>query len=87
MTYEQFFISASPSAALKGYMSLKISFLHGFSGDPEGWREVISLLPEYECQALAYPFDLPTEGILVGYSMGGRIAMSSQLPKIITQSP
>lgn len=61
----------------------KLYFLHGFSGDPEDWKEVIELLPEFECTALAYPFELPTAGILVGYSMGGRIALASPLPKII----
>ena len=58
-------------------------FLHGFAGDIEDWSEVIALLPSFDCVPLTYPFNLPPNGILVGYSMGGRIALSSPLPKII----
>jgi 2-succinyl-6-hydroxy-2,4-cyclohexadiene-1-carboxylate synthase len=58
-------------------------FLHGFLGDPKDWDEVIKHLPEYHCIALTYPFKMPTDGILIGYSMGGRIALGSTLPKII----
>ena len=63
--------------------SKKFYFFHGFSGDPEDWEEVIALLPEYQCRALSYPFELPSEGVLIGYSMGGRIASASPLPKIV----
>lgn len=63
-----------------------IYFLHGFAGDPADWDGVIAHLPDYKCQALTYPFVLPTNGILVGYSMGGRIALESHLPKIIISS-
>lgn len=58
-------------------------FLHGFAGDVQDWDAVISFLPSFDCIALSYPFDLPAKGILIGYSMGGRIALSSPLPKII----
>lgn len=61
-------------------------FLHGFAGDPADWDRVIAHLSEYQCMALSYPFELPNEGILVGYSMGGRIALESNLPKIIISS-
>jgi 2-succinyl-6-hydroxy-2,4-cyclohexadiene-1-carboxylate synthase len=70
------------STWIKGSLLHKVYFLHGFSGDPEDWKEVIDLLPEFECIALTYPFQIPTDGILVGYSMGGRIALGSTLPKI-----
>ncbi len=60
-----------------------IYFLHGFAGDPADWNKVIAHLSGYDCRALSYPFQLPEEGILVGYSMGGRIALESELPKII----
>ena len=61
----------------------KLYFLHGFLGDVQDWNEVIKRLPEYECHALKYPFKLPKDGILIGYSMGGRIALGSNLPKIV----
>jgi 2-succinyl-6-hydroxy-2,4-cyclohexadiene-1-carboxylate synthase len=61
----------------------KLYFLHGFLGDPEDWNEVIAHLPGYTCVALRYPFQLPSDGILIGYSMGGRIALTSALPKIL----
>jgi hypothetical protein len=51
-------------------------FLHGFAGDSKDWDEVIKHLSQYQCMALSYPFQLPNEGILVGYSMGGRIAQA-----------
>jgi 2-succinyl-6-hydroxy-2,4-cyclohexadiene-1-carboxylate synthase len=58
-------------------------FLHGFLGSPRDWDKVISLLPEYSCQALTYPFQIPSDSILIGYSMGGRIALRSSNPKIL----
>jgi len=61
----------------------KLFFLHGFMGDPTDWDEVIACLPGYTCKALTYPFEIPKEGILIGYSMGGRIALESYLPKIV----
>lgn len=70
----------------KRSQSPKLYFLHGFAGGPEDWDEVIAHLPGYNCTALTYPFDLPTEGILIGYSMGGRIAMHSPRPKIVISS-
>ncbi len=63
--------------------SPKLYFFHGFSGSPEDWSGVIENLPGCTCQALTYPFDLPSDGILIGYSMGGRIALNSPRPKII----
>lgn len=62
---------------------MKLYFLHGFAGDPRDWDEVISYLPSYNCTALSYPFQLPTDGVLIGYSMGGRIALHSPGHKIV----
>lgn len=55
----------------------RIYFLHGFLNSKEDWDEVISLLPEFECIALNYPFNPPPDSLLVGYSMGGRIALQT----------
>lgn len=60
-----------------------LTFLHGFLGSPQDWDEVIRHLSDYDCQALAYPFQIPKSGVLIGYSMGGRIALRSSLPKIV----
>lgn len=60
-----------------------LAFLHGFLGSPRDWEELISLLPEFECKVLSYPFRIPSEAIAVGYSLGGRIALSHKGPKII----
>ena len=54
----------------------RIYILHGFLGCKEDWEEVISFLPELECVALEYPFHVPEGAIVVGYSMGGRIALN-----------
>lgn len=64
-------------------MKRQLYFLHGFAGDVQDWNDVISFLPSFECIPLTYPFELPAKGILIGYSMGGRIALRSPLPKII----
>lgn len=65
-------------------------FLHGFLGAPSDWDPVISHLPSHSCRALELPghgstpftphfldtiprFDAPIH--LIGYSMGGRLAM------------
>lgn len=61
----------------------RLVFLHGFLGSPLDWRETIAYLPNtYSCQALDLaedvPHALPSSSILIGYSMGGRIAL--QLP-------
>ncbi len=61
----------------------RLIFLHGFLGSPADWDEVISFLPEFHCEALAYPFQIPEDGILIGYSMGGRIALRYPHPKIV----
>lgn len=60
-----------------------LSFLHGFLGSPQDWEGVIEHLPEYSCEALSYPFQIPSDSILIGYSMGGRIALRSSQPKIL----
>ena len=60
-----------------------LSFLHGFLGSPQDWEGVIEHLPEYSCEALSYPFQIPSDSILIGYSMGGRIALGSSQPKIL----
>ncbi len=64
----------------------KLILLHGFLGDPDDWKEVISFLPDFECEALSYPFTIPREGILVAYSMGGRIASTYPHAKILISS-
>ena len=64
----------------------KLTFLHGFLGAPEDWEGVISYLPSIPCCALSYPFNIPPDGILVGYSLGGRIASSYPHPKILISS-
>ncbi|MBS0647827.1 MAG: alpha/beta fold hydrolase [Verrucomicrobia bacterium] len=52
-------------------------------GSPQDWDEVIRHFPDYDCRALAHPFEIPSSGVLIGYSMGGRIALRSPLPKIV----
>ncbi|MBP7074546.1 MAG: alpha/beta fold hydrolase [Rhabdochlamydiaceae bacterium] len=61
----------------------QLYFLHGFAGSPDDWELVIGLLPEYDCQSLSYPFILPSRGVLIGYSMGGRIAIQAEVPKLL----
>jgi len=61
-----------------------IYFLHGFLGSPEDWNEVIFHLPsEWACQSLDLTREIPQfakDDILVGYSMGGRIALQLDHP-------
>jgi 2-succinyl-6-hydroxy-2,4-cyclohexadiene-1-carboxylate synthase len=72
---------------LKSGSGLPIVFLHGFLGRAEDWEPVVSFLPSWSCIG----FDLPGHGDspfveefsidiprfhLVGYSLGGRIAMA-----------
>ncbi len=64
-------------------MNRVVVFLHGFLGCPEDFDEVIASLPEFECRALTYPFEVPENVIVVGYSMGGRIALGLSQPKIL----
>ncbi len=64
-------------------MNRHLVFLHGFLGSPQDWDGVINHLPEYSCKALSYPFQIPSNSILIGYSMGGRIALRSSQPKIL----
>jgi 2-succinyl-6-hydroxy-2,4-cyclohexadiene-1-carboxylate synthase len=61
----------------------RLVFLHGFLGCPEDWDEVITYFPEYDCKALAYPFEKLKDAIVIGYSMGGRVALRSSCPKIL----
>jgi 2-succinyl-6-hydroxy-2,4-cyclohexadiene-1-carboxylate synthase len=58
-------------------------FLHGFLGSPEDWKGVVEYLPDFECRLLEYPFKIPEEGIVIGYSMGGRIALAASNPKVL----
>lgn len=61
-----------------------LTFFHGFLGSKEDWEDVISYLPSYlEINLLSYPFNPPPQGVLIGYSMGGRIALSYPHPKIL----
>lgn len=78
---------------LKKGPGIPIVFLHGFLGRSEDFSKVCSYLPP--CQCIGYdlpghgdsPFiedftiDLP-EFHLVGYSMGGRIALQKQFPSL-----
>jgi pimeloyl-ACP methyl ester carboxylesterase len=59
----------------------QLCFLHGFLGCKEDWEDLSSALSEGT--ALRYPFEVPENGILVGYSMGGRIALDFPNPKVI----
>ena len=61
----------------------RLVFLHGFLGSPQDWEGVIRCLPEFSCQALEYPFQIPPNSIVIGYSMGGRIALRCSQPKIV----
>ena len=61
----------------------RLIFLHGFLGSPQDWEGVIGYLPEFQCEALIYPFQIPSNGILIGYSMGGRIALRYSHRKIV----
>jgi len=69
-------------------MGLPLVFLHGFLGTRRDWDEVISYLPRLKCIALDLPghgeapftetfeFTPPAPKFhLIGYSMGGRLAM------------
>ncbi len=64
-------------------MDRLLVFLHGFLGSPQDWEGVIKHLPEFACEALSYPFQIPQNSMLIGYSMGGRIALQSSQPKIL----
>ncbi len=61
----------------------RLIFLHGFLGCPEDWEEVIRYFSDCDCKALPYPFKIPSDAIVIGYSMGGRIALRSSCPKIL----
>jgi len=61
----------------------QICFLHGFLGCKEDWDGVIAELANYDCAALDYPFAIPKNCVIVGYSMGGRIALDCDNPKIV----
>lgn len=62
----------------------KIVFLHGFLGSANDWEGVIGYLSAFQCEALSYPFKIPQRALAVGYSMGGRIALSTYPgPKIL----
>jgi 2-succinyl-6-hydroxy-2,4-cyclohexadiene-1-carboxylate synthase len=73
-------------------MNLPLVFLHGFLGTKRDWEPVISHLPPCECICLDLPghgnapfsktFDLAVPAPkfhLIGYSMGGRLAMQYAL--------
>lgn len=67
------------SNLVRGASSSPLIFLHGLFGCKEDWLPVISKLePHYECIAVDLPFcrtKFPHSSILIGYSMGGRIAL------------
>lgn len=64
--------------------SSPLIFLHGLFGDHEDWLPVISHLEDrYHCIAVNLPFckekflsHFPSSSTLIGYSMGGRLALS-----------
>lgn len=63
-------------------LSPKVLLIHGFLGCPEDWEEVQRFLPiESECLSLPGHGGRPLEDVihhpstLVGYSMGGRLAL------------
>lgn len=59
---------------------MKLVFLHGFLGHDSDWDEVIkSLSTHHECQFSPKK----TNDVLIGYSMGGRIAMQIECKKLI----
>lgn len=71
---------------LKQGTGLPLVFLHGFLGKATDWEAVCSYLPNCECIGFDLPghgkspfmeeFRIPIERFhLIGYSMGGRIAM------------
>jgi 2-succinyl-6-hydroxy-2,4-cyclohexadiene-1-carboxylate synthase len=61
-----------------------IYFLHGFLGSPEDWNEVLSYLPSgYEYETIDLTQGIPEfskDAIIVGYSLGGRIALQLDHP-------
>ena len=71
---------------LKKGPGLPIVFLHGFLGTSSDWEPVCSFLPDCHCIGIDLPghgkspftktFDFDIEKChLIGYSMGGRLAM------------
>jgi 2-succinyl-6-hydroxy-2,4-cyclohexadiene-1-carboxylate synthase len=70
----------------KNESSQLVQFLHGFLGSSHDWEDVISYLPNYRCEALEYPFEIAPNAIIVGYSMGGRIALRYPNRKIVISS-
>ncbi len=75
---------------LKSGSGIPLVFLHGFLGRAEDWESICSFLPNCQCIGIDLPghgdshfakeieIDIPRFH-LVGYSMGGRIAMSYAL--------
>lgn len=68
---------------MKSQDCIKIAFLHGFLGSSQDWEGVVQHLPQFRCELLDYPFQVPQNAVLVGYSMGGRIALRYPNPKIV----
>jgi len=67
-------------------MSIPLVFLHGFLGHPDDWIPVCRHLPDLPCHP-STDFHIPSwpKIHLIGYSMGGRIAMhyAAQFPERI----
>jgi len=70
----------------------KLTFIHGFMGHPSDWDEVRAALPEYETHAVEMKVasdwqstveqiaeSIPVDSIVVGYSMGARLALGVTL--------
>ncbi len=64
----------------------ELLFLHGFLGSPIDWESTISYLPAHYCchtPDLADPAqkEFPSSMVLIGYSMGGRIALQTYMAR------
>lgn len=72
----------------------KLTFVHGFMGDPSDWDFIASELSDYEiCTPHLKPAadwdasveqliaDMPERSVIVGYSMGARLSLAAALTK------
>ncbi len=81
------------STTIKNGSGIPLVFLHGFLGNSSDWGKVCSYLPSCHCIGFDLPghgnspfvetFDIPINRFhLIGYSMGGRLAMRIKKEKI-----
>ncbi len=72
----------------------KLTFIHGFMGDPSDWNDIRACFKDYEiCTPLIRPAadwndsiqqladELPERSVIVGYSMGARLALGIALTR------